>query len=176
MLIGVSMKSSALFRSLQGIPVKDHELLDCEPCRAAAKKDGSCSQCGTGFNKGKRYGSYVAHTLSKGKKGPTDKSCSDCEDYYETLRDLAETLRSLGSSVKVSRKSTRHCSSCKEGSINGFVFSGKAKYKLAGEAFKTLQAAVKRSKECESCAIAMVTDGECTDCNVRFKRGKKVKG
>ncbi len=71
-------------------------------------------------------------------------------------------------------KKSGFCSACDGGFVGGLAFHGKELYQQAKEAWSTLTAATKASTHCEKCAVAMVTDGACDKCEVRYKDGKKA--
>ena len=64
------------------------------------------------------------------------------------------------------------CTGCNVGFVVKRMFNEKEDYEVALAARKTLETAA--GSKCESCAVAMVTDGECAQCKVSFKDGKTV--
>ena len=147
---GVSFKSAKLHKALTGKTVKA-SYLKCEGCKKALKSDGEC--CAS-FAGGKSYKSKVAYTLAKGKAVDTSKiECKGCQ--------------------KAAKKDNGWCDGCKVGLVGNKKYTDKKVYEAASEARVILAKAVKTSKKCEDCAVAMVTDGTCEGCKVSFKDGKK---
>lgn len=147
---GVSFKSAKLHKALSGKTVKA-SYVKCEGCKKALKNDGEC--CAS-FAGGKSYKSKVAYTLAKGKAVDTSKiKCEGCQ--------------------KAAKKDNGWCEGCKVGLVGNKVYKNEKDYKAATKARVILAKAVKTSKKCEDCAVAMVTDGTCEGCKVSFKDGKK---
>ena len=152
--LGVKLTSQKLFDSLEGKTV-DTTKIKCSGCKEAAAKGGSCDSCKKYFHDGKAYKSKIAVALAKGKPVSAEKAaqCAGC---------------------KTAHQQSTQCTGCGV----GFVASRKYKsddYKVALAAHKVLAKAVTTAKKCEACAVAMVTDGECAQCNVSFKNGEKTK-
>ena len=151
---GVSFKSVKLHKALTGKTVKA-SYIKCDGCKKALKSDGTCDYCNLNFADGKSYKSKVAYTLAKGKAVDTSKiKCESCQ--------------------KAAKNDQGRCESCDVGWVGNKVFKDKKDYKAAGEARVILTNAVKTSKKCEDCAVAMVTDGTCAACKISFKDGKKT--
>ncbi len=151
---GVELTSRKLYDQLAGHSV-DIEKMKCSGCKHAAATGGRCSHCNVGIVNGKAYASTVAHTLAKGMTVNVEKAakCGGC---------------------KTAIKDQGRCSACDVGFVAGRAFSGEDAYKAAKAAYATLVKAVGMAKDCASCAIALVTDGECKDCKIKFKDGQKT--
>lgn len=128
----------------------------CDDCKSVAKTgEGSCDRCK--YTAGKMFKSPVAYALAKGtlvsreKTASCPKSCGDCN---------------------VAFKDSKQCKKCKVGFVAGRMFTKDADYQSALVAYKTLQKSVAASKMCEDCAVALVMDGNCDKCNVKFKDGQ----
>lgn len=151
---GVSFKSVKLHKALTGKTVKA-SYIKCDSCKKAHKSDGTCDNCNLNFADGKSYKSKVAYTLAKGKAIDTSKiKCEICQ--------------------KAAKNDQGWCESCNKGLVGNKVYKDKKEFKAAGEARIVLAKAVETSKKCETCAVAMVTDGTCDACKVSFKDGKKT--
>lgn len=147
----VQVKAKKLFEALAGHAADDHEIT-CDACKKAMKSDGYCQACNIGFVGKKHYHSKVAYALAKGESmDPAKIACEGC-------RKAAEDHG--------------WCEACKAGMVGNVAFKERADYDKAVEARKILVAASK--SKCEACAVAMVADGECTECKVAYKDGKKV--
>jgi len=152
--LGVKLTSQKLFDSLEGKKVDKTEI-KCDGCKKAAAKGGSCDSCKKYFHDGKAYTSKIAVALAKGKPVSAEKAaqCAGC---------------------KTAHKQSTECTGCGVGFVASRKYKGED-YKVALAAHKVLAKAVTTSKKCEACAVAMVTDGKCTQCNVSFKNGETVK-
>ncbi len=153
---GVEVNSKKLYTALTGKPM-NADKVRCPGCKAAAKDNGRCDHCNIGIANGKAYHSAVSYQLAKGTRVTAEKaaSCSGC---------------------KTAHKSNGRCTECKVGFVGGRMFKDTDDYQAALVAHKTLRVAAKQAEKCETCAVAMVTDGECEHCKVKFKDGKKSKG
>ncbi len=148
----VKVKSKTLFKALDGEAV-DVSAVSCSSCKKAIASDGFCAACNLGFVGKQKYSSKVAYELAKGdSKDPAKIACT--------------TRR------KNSDKSG-WCDSCKVGMVGNVAYKDKADYKKAVNAREIVLAAAK--SKCETCAVAMVTDGTCAACKVAYKDGKKTK-
>ena len=153
---GVELASKKLYTALAGKKI-DIENIRCPGCKTAAKTSGKCSHCNVGIADGKVFHSSVSHTLAKGKPMTAEKAahCDSCKTAF---------------------KDNGRCTGCSVGFVAGRSFKDNKVYEAAVAALKTLVAAVYTAKKCEACAVAMVTDGECTFCKLKFKDGKKITG
>jgi hypothetical protein len=154
MAFGVPVSSEKLYQTLVGYKV-DAAHMKCPGCKKAAKTNGECTHCKVGMADGKAYHSTYAHTLAKGMPMPASKAahCGGCKTAYE--------------------KNSR-CSACDVGFVAGRAFKQKSQHESAKAALEVITTAAKASSHCEACAVAMVTDGKCSHCNVAFKGGKKA--
>lgn len=148
----VKIQSDKLFQALRGHKV-DPENVACATCRKALETRGFCDHCRAGFVDGKVYHSWVAYRLAKGevKHLPAIK-CPGC-------RKAAEKQG--------------WCEKCAVGYVAHRKFGDKKQFEQAVTANKTL--ALAASSKCERCAIALVTDGACKECGVRYEKGLKTK-
>ena len=149
---GVKIKSDALFKSLEGHEVDDAKI-KCPSCKKAHEAGGLCESCKTGFADGKAYHSWVAYRLASGKfKRVADIKCLGC------------------------RKATKEsgwCDGCGVGYVAHRKYAGKKDYEQAVQAQKVLRLAA--ASKCETCALAMVSDGECAQCKVKYANGEESK-
>ncbi len=149
---GIKIKSDALFESLQGHEV-DKAKIKCPSCKKAHDTGGFCESCKSGFADGKAYHSWVAYRLAGGKiKRTADIKCAGC-------RKAAEQ--------------SGWCTACAVGYVAHRKYADRKDYEQAAEAQKVLRLA--GASNCEKCAIAMVSDGECAQCKVKFAKGEKSK-
>lgn len=151
---GVELSSKKLYTALAGQPVNTAKM-ECAGCKIAAKTNGRCSHCNIGIVNGKAFHSTVSYQLAKGIRVTAEKAagCSGC---------------------KTAHKSNGRCKECNVGFVGGRKFKNTDDYQAALLAYKTLMAAAEKAEKCEACAVAMVTDGECANCKVKFKNGKKA--
>ncbi len=153
---GVELASKKLYTALAGHEA-DGEKIRCPGCKTALKTSGKCKHCKVAAADGKLFRSPVAHALAKGKLVSTHgtSSCaSGCAGCKEAFR------------------SNGWCDKCGVGLVAGRMFKGQSDHKAALVAYKTLTKAASAASNCEACAVAMVTDGSCEHCKVKFKDGK----
>ncbi|MCH7994846.1 MAG: hypothetical protein IIB57_10455 [Planctomycetes bacterium] len=149
---GVKIKSDALFESLLGHEV-DEAKIKCPSCKKAHDAGGLCESCKTGFVEGKAYHSWVGYRLASGKfKHTADIKCPGC-------RKAAE--------------GAGWCDGCAVGYVAHRKYTDRKDHEQAVHAQKVLRLAT--ASKCETCAIAMVSDGECAQCKVKFTNGEKSK-
>ena len=153
---GVDLTSKKLHAALVGHKF-DLEKIHCPGCKTAAKTGGSCEHCKVHAADGKFYHSSVAHALAKGKLRSASVSEMKC------------------TSCKTAHAENGWCSGCSAGFIANRLFESKTAHTIALAAYNVLKEAVVVASKCERCAIAMVTDGTCDACKVKFKDGKAVK-
>lgn len=156
LMYGVDLTSKKLYDALAGHEVQI-DTVKCPGCKAAAKTNGICSHCNVGLAGGKLYHSMLSHKLAKGSPTSTEKvgQCFSCKTAY---------------------KKHGRCTACDVGFVSKRMYKEKGEYEAALAARTTLVAAVKLSEKCETCAVAMVSDGKCEKCNIRFKDGKRSSG
>jgi len=148
---GITVKNEDLHKALGGKPVKEADL-KCAGCKTAFTANGICEHCHVGYAQQLMYQSPVAHALARGEKLDIAKvTCADCKAVAST---------------------NGWCTKCNAGIVAGHLFKNKETYEKARAAHTTLTSAVE--SKCPKCAVAMVTDGECAQCKVRYKGGKKV--
>ncbi|MGD2109434.1 MAG: hypothetical protein PVI86_08585 [Phycisphaerae bacterium] len=155
-VFGVSLTSKKLFKSLEGQEI-DPSKIHCPGCKKAYKTNGKCEHCNVEVANGKLYHSWVSHSLAVGKQVDAKKAayCGGCKKAYEE---------------------NGRCDHCSVGFVAGRMFKDTDMYKHAVAALTTLSKAAEAAGHCESCAIAMVTNGTCEKCNVSFKDGNKETG
>lgn len=156
---GVDLASKKLHAVLVGHTF-DVEKIHCPGCKTAAETGGSCEHCKVHAADGKFFHSAVAYALAKGKFMSAELVAA-CPDRCKGCT----TAHSEGG----------WCDKCNVGFVASRMFESKAVHTVALAAYTVLKEAVAVAKKCELCAIAMVTDGTCDACNVKFKDGKAVK-
>jgi len=153
---GVELTSKELYDALVGHKM-DLEKHPCPGCRNAGKHNGHCAHCGTYAVNGEVYHSPVAYALAKGKPMPKElveacpKRCDGCMKAHAT---------------------NGRCEKCNVGFVADRMYESKDDYESALAAYKTLEKAAQVATHCVGCAVAMVTDGTCDQCHVKFKDGK----
>lgn len=151
---GVELTSKKLYKSLAGVELAADDI-KCGGCKKAMKADGRCDHCNVAMAHGHAYHSPVAYALARGKvmSNTNAAHCAGCKT----------ALASNGS-----------CTACKVGFVAGRMFADGSLLDAAKDAYATLVKAAEVAGKCEACAVAMVTDGECSHCKVKFKDGKKT--
>ena len=154
---GVALTSQKLYDALQGAQITEADAAKCPcpDCKTAMAAHGSCDRCKmTGK---KMYGSPVAYALAKGFAYDSEtvaacpKRCEQCKSAFQA---------------------NGQCEHCGVGFVAGHMFEDSTAYKIARAAFDTLKKAAVAASKCEGCAIAIVTDGKCAKCDVRFQGGR----
>lgn len=150
----LSTSSKKIYGLLVGAPVP--AIISCTECATAAKEDGICESCHVGIADGHVYYSMIAYTLAKGQVLDSDKTpeCSGC--------------------AKAVAAKHGYCDDCDAGIVANRLFAGKEDYQAATHAYKIAGKAVEAGSKCEDCAAAMLTDGECEHCQLKFEGGKKI--
>ena len=152
---GRRIKSEKLTAALNGKEVNE-SAIKCGGCKTAFKVNGRCSHCKVSFSGGKAYNSPVALALSKGEViSPAKIRCAGCKTNFE--------------------KGKGFCTHCNAGVLAGLMFKNEKDYSAAQEAEAILTTAIKTADTCQACAVAMVTDGQCSQCKVSFKNGEPQK-
>jgi hypothetical protein len=151
---GIELKSKKLLETLEGKPVADEAALQCPACKTADEKNGVCEHCKIGYANHRMYPSIYAYCLALGTpKHPEQMKCPTCKSF-------------IG----------EHgwCDECKQGIVGRVAFQDKEAYNKAVAAREIIQKAAKLAEKCESCALALVTNGVCEKCNISYKDGKPV--
>ncbi|MCH7885518.1 MAG: hypothetical protein IIC01_09740, partial [Planctomycetes bacterium] len=151
----VKVPSALLF---EAIDAHGHDFdvasLRCSTCRAASSSSGFCSTCRMGFVNGQAYLSRLTYLLAKGKaKDPVTHNCATCR----------------GNSGRFG-----WCRQCQRGMVGHFAYADRTVFEEAVREVRRLQSAIAKLKDCELCAIAMITDARCPKCNIHYKEGKRV--
>jgi len=149
---GVKIRSRKLYDAVAGKPITDASRIKCATCAAACKNGGYCAHCKVGFAGKKMYESRVGCRLARGQaKDPAKMKCPRC---------------------KAAAADHGWCKMCGQGLVHNVAYRNRSAYQQAVQARATLQQAAMLAEKCEGCAVAMVTDGTCSKCNVSFKDGK----
>ena len=154
-LAAVKIKSELLFEVLDahGHDI-DPTAIGCSQCKKARESDGFCEKCRMGWVDKKAYMSRLTYHLAKGD--PQDLSKIACP---------------------VCRKNARTCGwceSCKVGMLGSTAVTDRTDFAHAAKAYQRLLAAIQLLSKCETCAIAMMSDGSCLKCQVSYLSGKKI--
>jgi cytochrome c551/c552 len=105
---------------------------------------GYCETCRIGFFGGQLYCSRLSYCLAKGQiKDSAAMPCPTCRNNAGRCG---------------------WCDSCHVGTVGNTLLNEMAQYQDAAREFATLLAAVKKTSECEMCAIVMFTGGPCPQC------------
>jgi len=153
LVFGVQTKSKALYEAMAGKKV-DTATWPCGDCKKALAAGGECASCKVYAADGQLYRSPVAASLAKGNLVPEGSSATECSACKDALKDNG------------------FCDKCGVGFVANRVYASKDDWKAAQKAHTTLTSAAAASAKCDTCAVAMVTDGSCGPCNVSFKDGK----
>lgn len=153
---GVALKSEKLHAALVGqkIDAAMAAKCPCKDCKKALKNNGKCDHCK--LVAGKMYQSSVSYALAKGAP---------------MSAELVVACPERCKRCKAAFKESGRCDKCGVGFAAGRMYDNAEDYEAALVAYKTLTKAAEVAAKCESCAVAMVTDGKCEHCKVSFKDG-----
>lgn len=156
---GVPMTSKRLYAVLVGqkLDAAAGAKYPCKECPETLKSHSKCHH--KKLMVGRMYQSPVSYRLAKGTPTP---------EFY--LAAFSPPCKSCMSAYKVNGR----CDLCCVGFVAGRMYDDAEEHKAALVAYKTLTKAAKFAAQCESCAVAIVTDGRCDGCNASFKDGIKI--
>lgn len=130
----------------------DPKRMTCTSCRKALATDGFCNDCRMGFIKRKAYLSRLTYYVAKGTVvTESDINCARCRSHLGT---------------------TGWCDDCQRGIVGNIAHTNRFDFDSLAEEYRRLAAAVARIKECESCAVAGLTNGRCMTCRKVFENGE----
>lgn len=134
----------------------DPSAMTCETCRAALESDGFCADHRMGFVGGEAYLSPLTYHLARGRTiDPAAIACRTC------------------------RRHTRGIGWCERhglGIVGHLAFDDRQAFEELLRAYRLLEAAIRTSARCETCAAAMVAEGYCPEHRVRYRDGRAVRG
>ncbi len=152
---GLRIDSAWLYRALDA---HGHDLdlttFTCPSCKRAIETDGFCEEHRIGFVHKQAYFSRLTYEM--GKAEPVDVASLSCA---------------------VCRKNTEThgwCARDKVGMIGPFAIRSRPDYDQAEKALEIVRLAAVESKRCDQCAGAIITDGTCPFCRIKYKDGKPV--
>jgi hypothetical protein len=151
----VEVRSQLLFEALDahGHDV-DPSTFDCPSCRKAVETSGFCPTHRVGFVGGQAYFSRLTYDLARGKRlTPSEVTCPVCRKHM------------LGRGW---------CPSCGVGMVGSVALRDRQAFDGVDHALKLVEAANRVASRCENCAVAMVFDGTCPICGIRYQDGKEV--
>ena len=147
----ISLTSQKLHGALSAAKMNP-ESLECGGCRVALEESTTC--CDRYFTRGYAYKSRFAADLARGKR--IDVAKLECEG------------------CKTASGKNGWCEGCSFGLVGNYSFKDQKSHAAAVMAHAIIKKANDTVQKCESCAIAMVTDGSCATCDVSFRDGKKM--
>ncbi len=133
----------------------------CATCRSMIQSGGYCEECHMGFVDGKGYFSRLCYQIAKGK--PLDPSAP------------AKPCCKKAANANTPNPNTNGwCGSCKQGVVGNKIYSNKADFDRTAAAIRVFEAAIAKSADCETCAVAMIADARCPTCRITFQDGKPI--
>ncbi len=150
---GIRIESFLLFEELDA---HGHDIdparIECRSCQRAMAEDGICTKCGMGFVAKQAYPTMLAYYLAKGeRKASSQLTCATCRKNSE---------------------SHGWCDSCRIGMVDLVAIRNRSEFARTVEAYEALLAAIRMLDKCKVCAVAMVCDGYCPTCKIRYRNGK----
>ena len=142
---GVRIRSALLFEVADA---HGHDIIPdrikCETCKKAMASDGYCERCRMGFVDKQAYMSRLTYHVAKGRATkPANLACGTC---------------------RVNAKHTGWCDACRRGMIGHIAIDRHDDFVEAAKAYRRLVEAVRKLTECETCAVAQFTGGQCLKC------------
>ncbi len=145
----IRIPSAMLFEALDahGHAI-DPDLLRCEGCRRAIKKDAFCDRSGIGYVGGQAYLSKLAYYAARGEvREPSTLDCATCRKNAE---------------------SHGWCEACGTGMVGRLALERRNDLEEARQAFEQLGRALRTLATCETCAVATLTGGRCPLCRISY--------
>jgi hypothetical protein len=152
---GLRIDSAWLYRALDA---HGHELdlttFTCPACKKAIETDGFCEEHRIGFVRRQAYFSRLTYELGRAEpREPATIACPACRKNAEA---------------------SGWCSKDRVGMVGPFAIRSRADYDQAVRALEIVRLAAEASKRCDHCAGAIITDGTCPFCKIRYEDGKPV--
>ena len=185
-----SMKihSSKLHAALTSkeVPAAKTEKASCTGCKTALTKSENCEPCEVSFAKGHAFRSPYAAALARGQYMDWSKE-KKAKAYQKEAKTKAELTAAEKKAYKDAQKKNScnscvsamngagWCSPCNVGFVGQYKYKDRVDHVEARKALTIIQRANAMVKRCESCAVAMATDGTCKPCSRSFKAGKKIR-
>ena len=158
----VEIRSKVLFEALDA---HGHEIdldsLECAACRFALEHDAFCGDNRMGFVDRKAYFSKLSWLLAKGE--PVNPDAPACAVCSADTRPKELPLTGDG-----------WCNACEAGVIGNVRYRDRARFRQTRREYERLLQAVERSRECELCAAAIISDRRCPTCRISYQNGKPV--
>jgi hypothetical protein len=153
---GVKVTSRWLYET---IDAHGHQLdlstFACPSCRTAIATDGFCDIHRVGFVEKQAYYSLLTYELGKAEVRPDGSiTCPTCRKNAATHG---------------------WCAKSGVGMIGPFAIRDRHEYDRAAAALDVFLIANREAARCNYCAGAIITDGECPICRIRYKDGKPVR-
>jgi hypothetical protein len=153
---GVKVTSRWLY---EAIDAHGHQVdlttYNCPSCQKAIATDGFCDAHRVGFVKKQAYYSLLTYELGKAELRPEGSiACPTCR-----------------------KNAVAHgwCAKSGVGMIGPFAIKDRHEYDRAAAALDVFLIANREAARCNYCAGAIITDGECPICRIRYKDGKAVR-
>ena len=134
----------------------DPSAVACGTCRAALKSDGFCADHRMGYVGGEAYLSPLTYHLARGRSiDPAAITCRACRRH----------TRGIG-----------WCDRHRVGIVGRVAFDDRQEFEELVEAYRLLEAAIRTSERCETCAAAMVAEGYCPVHRLKYRDGQAIAG
>lgn len=151
-IAGLKVPSKMLFEVLHnhGHDV-NRRFMTCDSCRKEIDVDGFCEKCRIGYLEEQAYFSMLAYQLARGKaKRPEQITCETCKKNVEK---------------------PGWCEMCQVGMLGNVAIADRAGFQAALPEFRRLLLGLAHLPKCESCAVAIATNGMCPDCRISYQDG-----
>lgn len=180
----MALTSKKLHAALSGkeIPAEKAAHITCGGCKTALAKNTGCEPCNVEFVNGRVYRSSYAAALARGhrmewseEKAAKAAKAKAKAEMTNAKKDHAEKEEQGCKGCKSATRSAGWCSDCNVGFVGQYTYKDRTQHLAAKKAQTILQRASAMVERCESCAVAMATDDNCSSCNVTYKGGKKIR-
>jgi hypothetical protein len=130
----------------------DPQRITCKTCLIGIESDGYCPACRIGYIQRKAYLSRLTYYVAKGSVISASRlTCDRC---------LSHCGR------------TGWCDTCSVGIVGNVAHGDRADFDALAEEYGKVVSAVSKLDQCESCAVASLTNGRCIPCRVVFENGE----
>jgi len=154
-LAGVKIESASFFEALDahGHQINPQRLV-CDRCRKAYESFGYCDQCKFGFVGKQAYFSKLTYLLARGELREVNSiSCPTCRKHVENAG---------------------WCDECRVGMVHTRAYRDRQEFEQAVTMRKALRVAIAQAEKCLTCALAMINDSTCVECQATYRDGARV--
>lgn len=132
----------------------DGPSIRCAACQQAMKTDGFCDACGMGYLHNLAYLSRLTYHLARGRICDVEGiACHACRQNAQRYG---------------------WCGACRRGMVGHVCFVDRSDYDGAAHQMEIVFRAQETIPRCETCAVAMVSNGRCPYCKITYRDGEPL--